>query len=143
MAVLLSHVQSKTADRSTILGFSLEDGAVGHRPGNVSIPNTEWFFLYKKDNQDPDIFSQRFVSRLYTDISLSYPEKSPNDPGPDDEYQVEELDDGWRYNVRFAGFSAELLLPEEQEMLTNHIFRALVSTIRPFKEGRDSNQSIH
>ena len=85
-----------------MFGFSLDDGGIGHRNGNISIANTEWFFLDRKSDEAPDIFSQRFVSRLYTDISLSYIDTTPQKPGPDDDYDLEQLPDGWRYNVRLA-----------------------------------------
>ena len=87
------------------LGLSLEDGAIGTTPGkNISIANTQSFFLNNKDDHTPDIFSTEFVSKLYTDISISYEDTTPQNPGPREEYQLEELPNGWRFNVRLVKY---------------------------------------
>ena len=88
-----------------VLTRSLEDGAIGYTKGdNISIANTQSFFFNSMDNETPDTLSQRSISKLYTDISISYTDTTPQNPGPRDEYQLEELPDGWRFNVRLVKY---------------------------------------
>ena len=98
-------IPSKTADRPHST-FSLDNGAIGYKPGNVSIANTTSFFLNSKDNETPDILSEEFVSHLYTDISISYAETTPQNPSHLEECQLEDISvpDGWRYNVRLVKY---------------------------------------
>ena len=88
-----------------VLTLSLEDGAIGHTPGgNISIANTKAFFYNSNDDETPDIFSEGYISKLYADISISYEDTTPQNPGNPGEYQLENLPvpDGWRYNVRLV-----------------------------------------
>ena len=87
------------------LGLSLEDGAIGTTPGkNISIANTKSFFYNRNDDETPDFFSAQFVSKLYTDISISYEDTTPQNPVSREQYQLEELPNGWRFNVRLVKY---------------------------------------
>lgn len=83
------------------LTYSLEDGGVGRRPGGfVSIVDTRNFYPVKSNRHTPDLIAEGFVAKMYADVSISYENTTSSNPGKDDEYQLEELDDGWRYNFR-------------------------------------------
>lgn len=56
----------------------------------------------------PETLTERFVSKLYADVSISYNSTTPSEPGKDDEFQVEELEDGWRYNVSIQQAASSL-----------------------------------
>ena len=60
---------------------------------------------------DVNVYAQQFVAKLYADISITYKDTNHEDPGPDDEYQLEDIGDGWKYNVRVATFYAKFILP--------------------------------
>lgn len=79
--------------------YSLEEGGIGTKTGSVSIVNTEHFFYDTHNLETPELIPERFISKLYADISISYRNTTPTTPGPDDQYDLEELEDGWRYNV--------------------------------------------
>lgn len=97
--VLGIHILSKSADRHH-LDFSLEDGAIGHYPrGLISIANTNAIFLSNTNHEVPDDWTQRYISKMYADVSISYEDTKAPNLGPQDKYQLEELNGGWRYNV--------------------------------------------
>ena len=85
-------------------GFSLEDGAVGYHlgNGNVSVANLQHFYPDSNITIIPDMTDQSFVAKLYTDISISYTETNSSNLGPGDDYELEDLGNGWRYHVCLA-----------------------------------------
>ncbi|KAF8428550.1 hypothetical protein EV426DRAFT_714038 [Tirmania nivea] len=83
------------------LTYSLDPGKVFIRPGQVSVVDLSGFYSYNKSETITDQDAQRFSAKLYADISISYPEKTPRNPGEDNEFQVEQLGPAeWRYNFR-------------------------------------------
>ena len=84
------------------MDFSLEDGAIGHRLGNLSIANIQHFYPDENATYIPGGSEQGFMAKMYTDISLSYTETNAQNLGPENEYQLEDLGNGWRYHVCLA-----------------------------------------
>lgn len=83
------------------LTYSLEPGKVFIRPGQVSVVDLSGVYSFNKSETITDQDAQRFSAKLYADISISYPEKTPRNPGEDNEFQVEQLGPAkWRYNFR-------------------------------------------
>ncbi|KAF8437017.1 hypothetical protein BGX38DRAFT_1213089 [Terfezia claveryi] len=83
------------------LTYSLEPGRVFRRYGEVSVVDLSGFYSYNKSETITDQDAQRFSAKLYADISISYPDTTPGNPGEDSEFQVEQLGPAaWRYNFR-------------------------------------------
>jgi len=87
--------------------YSLDPGKVFLRSGEVSVVDLSGFYSYNKSETITDQDAQRFSAKLYADISLSYPDKTPRNPGDDNEFQVEQLGPAeWRYNVILLYFTS-------------------------------------
>ena len=84
------------------MGFSLEDGAVGYNLGNLSIANIQHFYPDSNVTNIPEAAEQSFVAKLYTDISISFKETNATSLGAENDYELEDLGNGWRYHVCLA-----------------------------------------
>ena len=79
--------------------YSLEEGGIGRKEGFVSVVNTNHFFYETNNLATPDPIPERFIAKLYADVSVSY----PTIRGRDDSADLEQLKDGWQYNVSPQG----------------------------------------
>ena len=93
------------------MGVSLEDGAIGYRPGGeIAVANLDNFYPNKAVDVTvtPEMRKQGFTAKLYAEISLSYAETIAPDLGPEDQYQLQDIGTGWRYYVCLARPHVEL-----------------------------------
>ena len=101
----------------------MDPGKVFLRPGDASVVDLSGFYSYNKSDTITDQDAQRFSAKLYADISLSYPDKTPQNPGEDNEFQVEQLGPSeWRYNVNLLHLTSTWPLSATTKLILNQSF---------------------